>query len=88
LVCLISSDFDGWSEEANQFRKGSVVQALAMSAQRFREKEGKNKQRFPILGSRSSRRSSKLGLGMSFIIAIIFLASLLPALTHRVVIGC
>lgn len=55
---------DGWGDDGNLVRKGSVVQALALSAQRFKEKENKAKQRFPMIGNRSSRRSSqKLGIG-------------------------
>jgi hypothetical protein len=56
---------DGWSDEGNLIRKGSVVHALALSAQRFREKEPKVKQRFPVITNRSSRKSSqKLGIGI------------------------
>ena len=57
---------DGWGEEGNLIRKGSVVHALALSAQRFKEKDNKGKQRFHMVGNRSSRRSSqKLGIGAS-----------------------
>lgn len=57
---------DGWGDEGNLIRKGSVVHALALSAQRFKEKEGKGKQRFHMIGNRNSRRSSqKLGIGTS-----------------------
>jgi hypothetical protein len=55
---------DGWSDERNLIRKGSVVHALALSAQRFRKKEPKVKQRFPVISNRSSRKSfQKLGIG-------------------------
>ncbi|XP_045030143.1 protein unc-80 homolog isoform X4 [Daphnia magna] len=58
-----TSEMDGWNEDGNLIRKGSVVHALALSAQRFREKEAKVKQRFPAMGNRSSRKSSqKLGI--------------------------
>ncbi|XP_046453317.1 protein unc-80 homolog isoform X4 [Daphnia pulex] len=58
-----ASEMDGWSDEGNLIRKGSVVHALALSAQRFREKEPKVKQRFPVISNRSSRKSSqKLGI--------------------------
>ncbi|EFX80552.1 hypothetical protein DAPPUDRAFT_318531 [Daphnia pulex] len=58
-----ASEMDGWSDEGNLMRKGSVVHALALSAQRFREKEPKVKQRFPVISNRSSRKSSqKLGI--------------------------
>ena len=60
---------DGWSDEGNLIRKGSVVHALALSAQRFREKEPKVKQRFPAINNRSSRKSSqKLGIGIRDVI--------------------
>ena len=71
-VCglLTHSEMDGWGDEGNLIRKGSVVHALALSAQRFKEKESKGKQRFHMIGSNrsgssSSRRSSqKLGIGI------------------------
>ena len=67
MVCglLTHSEMDGWSDEGNLIRKDSVVHALVLSAQRFKERESKGKQRFHVIGSsNSSRRSSqKLGIG-------------------------
>ena len=40
--------------------KDSVVHALALTAQRFKEKESKGQQRFHVIGSR--RSSQKLGI--------------------------
>lgn len=40
------------------------MHALALSAQRFKERETRPKQRFPMIGARGNRRSSqKLGIG-------------------------
>jgi len=55
------SDVENWAEDT-LIRKGSVVHSLAISAQKFKEKDKANKQRFAAMGNRSSRKgSTKLG---------------------------
>lgn len=58
------SEIENWNEDL--VRKGSVVHALALSAQKFKEKDRPGKQRFTMMGSgsRSHRGTSgKLGIG-------------------------